>query len=819
MITDSNFNKLQDTYKPGGKGDQPGETDIKTIQPANLALALQLAGRGWFVFPCHESGEKVKKPYTLHGKDDATTDPGIINGWWKRWPGALIGVYCEKSGIFAVDIDAKNGHDGFLTWQKLVDNQEDDGLPDVGPRQYTPSGGAHLIFSLPADLKIPNTAGKLGDGLDLRSNGYICTGGAYEWIPGHGPESPLRAAPGWLLQAIRDISSPRPDSRPITGKTEPRNDSGEYWLNKALARANIGSRNDSGFWLACQLRDSGMSKGEAESVLRSYVGRVPQGAGAIYTEGEALASLREAYSAPPRTPAQSLTRHNGNGHNTAYEPDDYVPALEGMYPPDNWQDVDNMPTQAGGETFEYQPLERVLKALAEQESGDGDLMADIFKGRMVYDHALRGWYMWTGQHWKKDETRAVLRMVSNHLAPQYLHAAAEAKKAEKGDELINGLIKREKALRHKKRAENVLEYACTVPGVALAGDEWDKDPLALAVNNGVIDLRTGQFRAGQPTDYLLSHAPTDWAGIDAKAPRFESFLQEIFGNDADLCAFIQRLFGYGISGLTREHVLPVLWGEGRNGKTTLLETISKLLGESLVASIAVDAIMDLGKSGDAPKPFIHELRGKRLAFASESNEGRRINTGLIKQLTGGDKLNVRTLYGKPVAFDPTHTIMLMTNNKPHVPADDQAAWDRILLIPFTNRFVDNPTAKNEKKRDSNLPATLLTEGPGILAWLVRGFLAWQQYGLNPPAAVKSATEQYKEREDTLGQFISDCCLVDSTAQTKAGQLYESYKAWCNTNQIQSMTGTAFGERMVKRYEKKRTGTGLFYIGIGILQNE
>lgn len=465
------------------------------------------------------------------------------------------------------------------------------------------------------------------------------------------------------------------------------------------------------------------------------------------------------------------------------------------------------------------PLERAKKALNEQESGDGDLMAELCKGEIVFDHAANAWHIWGGHYWKRDQAGAVFGMVSNRLAPQYLRAAADAQAGD-NQEQAKELIKRAAALRNRKRADNALHYVARHPSIALTGNEWDQKPQLLAVNNGVVDLETGEFRGGRPDDYLIAHTPTDWEGLNAPASTWEKCVQEILNGDRELYEFMQRALGYGIGGEKTEHVMLILLGEdGRNGKSTLLETLANVLGSDLTTSTQADAIMDIQKSGDGPRPFVYSLRGKRIVWASESNEGRRINGGLVKQLTGGDRLSVRTLHSKPVEFKPTHLLLLITNHKPHMSADDQAIWDRVLLVPFMTRFVDNPQAKNELQRDKNLQAKLMHEAPGILAWLVKGYLQWQKSGLMIPQSVRAATDNYRDSENTLIQFMADCCISKPEAQTQASALYKAYDTWCKDNNIPAMTGTAFGDRMGRSFERKRTQTGKFYIGIGLLSNE
>jgi len=202
-------------------------------------------------------------------------------------------------------------------------------------------------------------------------------------------------------------------------------------------------------------------------------------------------------------------------------------------------------------------------------------------------------------------------------------------------------------------------------------------------------------------------------------------------------------------------------------------------------------------------------------WASESNEGRRINEGLVKQLTGGDRLNVRTLHSKPVEFLPTHTLFLLTNHKPHINADGSAIWDRVYLVPYTQRFVDQPKAENEHQRDPDLRDKLQAELPGILAWLVRGCLEYQSLGLIAPAAIVAATEEYRDEEDTTGMYIAERTISRDGATVKSSKLYQDYAGWCKENGMQPMSVTAFGKWVKKRYKSRKGMNGVFYDGIGL----
>lgn len=470
----------------------------------------------------------------------------------------------------------------------------------------------------------------------------------------------------------------------------------------------------------------------------------------------------------------------------------------------------------------YLPFDEILAAFGRGETGDAEILARLFADKIAYDHAENAWYLFHKHFWTRDETGKVEKFVTDQLAAQYLFAAAERKRknGEDAEKQVKELYARANSLRYRNKIANVLDRARKQDALALRGDEWDKDAMLLAVANGVLNLRYRdfEFRDGAPRDYIRTTAPTLWQDLYAPAPRWEQFLQEIFAGDAEIIAFVQRLLGYGITGETSEHIFPVLYGEGRNGKDTLLETLKFVLGDC-AAPVQAEVLLASERNPNAATPHLYALRGKRLCWVNESNEGARLNTSQVKMLTGGGTIAARPLYGTPITFAPQYLLMLVTNHKPHANADDYALWKRLLLIPFTQAFVDSPRAENkhEHKRDAKLAETLRAEASGILAWLVRGCLDWQHDGLNPPASVTKATDDYQNEEDTLSEFIAACCMVKENAETKAAELYAAYRQWTADNGLAAMSGTAFGKRMGKRFEKRTRGGGhIVYVGLGLL---
>lgn len=471
------------------------------------------------------------------------------------------------------------------------------------------------------------------------------------------------------------------------------------------------------------------------------------------------------------------------------------------------------------------------KAIDDNELGDAKLFANIFQDQLCFDHSVEKWYRYDRVFWKLDKINLINILVAENLTEEYedkknklakarnlssLNLSDEQKK--ETDSLVEQIDKRISYLKGMTRVTKVLKFAESILGIT--GEQWDIDPWLLGVTNGVLDLRTGQLRDGDPTDFIKTVAPVEWKGLNEPCPRFEQFLSEIFEDKIDcdeIVAALNRLFGYAITGLSTEHIFPIFFGfGGRNGKDTLFETLGHVLG-SLTGAADKDVLIENKRSNTgSATPHLRDLQGKRLVWASETNQGARLNVGQVKLVTGGGRIKARNLHENLVEFNPTHLLCLITNNKPHITSEDNAIWERLILLSFDLSFIDNPSKSNERQRDPNLREKLKQESSGILAWLVRGCLSWQKQGLNIPASLKHAKQEYRDSEDTIKLFITECCILDTGAITPASQLYDAYSEWAERTRSQPMSGTVFGERMSKRFENKHTNKGKIYKGIALV---
>ena len=472
------------------------------------------------------------------------------------------------------------------------------------------------------------------------------------------------------------------------------------------------------------------------------------------------------------------------------------------------------------EAAEIQFIEECLGA---EELGDGMLYAYLYDGKFVFNKSSQQWLKWTGNHWTEDILDESLSAVEGVVQLYGKALSILSLKEDFSDKKKKYFLRRMRKLRSEHGRQNCRKWAATNPErpLAVLGEHLDQLPWLLACANGVVDLRTGELQPGRPTDYLTKASPTEWESIDAPCPVWEKALGEIFAGEPELVAYVARLFGYALTGISKENILPILCGQGRNGKTMIVESISRVLGP-LSGPIQAEMLLDQGRSRSSagPSPDIMALRGLRMAFASEADEGRKFSPSRCKWLSGSDSLVGRAPHDRrETQFRPTHTLILLTNHKPQAPAADFAFWERIHLIPFNFSFVDRePKAEGEFRADKDLADKLEAEASGILAWLCRGCLRWHQIGLAPPEVVKAATEKYRRDEDRLADFLEDRCIIHADAREPFKDLYENFELWWHENVSKNVpSGIRFGKLLKAAKFKRLQSGGRYYQGLRLIR--
>jgi putative DNA primase/helicase len=273
----------------------------------------------------------------------------------------------------------------------------------------------------------------------------------------------------------------------------------------------------------------------------------------------------------------------------------------------------------------------------------------------------------------------------------------------------------------------------------------------------------------------------------AKCPRWKSCLREVCGGDRDLIRYLRRAVGYTLTANTDEQVFFMINGPGGTGKGAFVNTIREMLGE---LGQNTPFATFLAKHFEPIPADLAALKGARMVVASESNPNQQIDEAKIKAFTGGDPITARFLYQNFFTFKPTGKLWLVTNDLPQVRSTSDAFWRRARVIPF-------PIKVAKRRVDKQLGEKLRAELPGILAWAVRGCLAWQKHGLGTCAAVKAATKTWREGADHLGRFVRDCLVLDGKGKISSSEMFSRYQAWCADHGEQALSIKALKVRLTE----------------------
>ena len=404
------------------------------------------------------------------------------------------------------------------------------------------------------------------------------------------------------------------------------------------------------------------------------------------------------------------------------------------------------------------------------DAGNAELYAHLYGDRVRYDHQRSRWLTWDTHRWGADRDGQMWRWATDAARWRGRAAFDGPPGGDRDDQ-----AKWASASESTAKISAMFTQLQAVPPVADTGTGWDANPMLLGCVNGVLNLATGEFRAGRADDRLtlscgIVYDPT------ATCPTWMGFLEDVFG-DGEVASFLQRAIGYTITGSTREQVWFLCFGNGGNGKSTYLETLLMLLGGLAPDSYAADTPTDtLGKRAPTIPVDIAALVNKRYVMCSESDSLASLNTGRIKSLTGGDPQTARFMRENLFSFTPALKLWLQTNHLPRVDDPTDGFWRRVILVPFNRKF-------EGAERDLDIKTKLLGELPGILNWALAGCLAWRKDGLRPPRSVLLATLDFRWEADPVGDFKTECCIVEKAARTTPLEMYRLYLGWAERQGI------------------------------------
>ncbi len=720
------------------------DTPRRKRWPAGFPEPVRLAHeRGLVVIPRPSNGR-----LWIDWKEYQTRRPtrAELIRWFEEFhgrdPSGMWQVLCGlPDGICVLDLDTKRGQRGMETLARL----------GLSPTVETPSGGAHLWVKSPGYPVRTRSRVDGYPGMELLGERHLATfyghrhDGEYRFHPGGGRYEVSELPPDLQELFQKEAQKPPPIVLPVDipegfADFVP----AKRLLEQALGRVQDGhGRHDTAIWLGLRLCDERIVEKEAlaQKVMFKFADAV-QGVkeGDVFTRHESFSVLHWCLAQPRRPPSRL------------------------------W-----------------------MLAYRDTDGGNARRLVAVCADDLRYCVPRKRWLVWDGRRWKEDDTLEVERRAKD-IVQRMFEDASRLTSKEQRDRMLSWGRRSDS----RGRYEAMVALARSEPGIPVLAEELDRDPWALNVLNGTLDLRTGELRPHRRGDLITKLAPVAYdSGVEPT--RWFRFLERVVPDATDR-AFLQRAIGYSLTGDTREEVLFLLDGRGANGKSTLLETICALLGD--YAQAAPEGLLEAKRRDpSAASPDEARLPGKRFVTLIETSEGGQLRENSIKSLISGERRTARALYQDPFEFDPVAKFWVATNHLPIIRGSDEGIWRRLRRAPFEVHI-----PKDE--RDPHLKAKLRrrSELSGILNWAIAGLRAWRKEGLGEPRHVIRATKAYREEQDVFGSFLDECCDVGEGEWDTAATLYSTYVGWCERNRYRPMTQVSFGRKLRERGFRPRKQT-------------
>ena len=405
------------------------------------------------------------------------------------------------------------------------------------------------------------------------------------------------------------------------------------------------------------------------------------------------------------------------------------------------------------------------------------------------------WLIWRDGRWNVDNNFEIERLAKETVTAMW----DEAKKLD-SDEARTSLRRHALNSEAASRIHAMINQARSEEGVPISTSQLDRDDYLLGVQNGVIDLRTLTFREGRHEDYVTKFCGTHY-DAEAKCPNWLRFLDRIFDGNEDIIGYIQRFDGYGLTGSVDEEVMRILWGRGKNGKSTYRETKRLLLGDYSDVC-GVDVLLQKHDAGCAT-PQMAKLKGLRHLSVNETRENGKFSEQRVKNLTSNEALEARFLHQNPFTFMPSHKTDITTNHKPIITGTDEGIWRRIHLVPFTVTIPEEE--RDERYREKYLAPELA----GILNWMLEGLRGYNEQGLKPPKEIQAATRAYRTEMDVIEQWLENNCLCSPQFGQPIQELYNNYFDYVGNEfrHVSPLSKRKFGDELADRGFEPDRGTG------------
>ncbi|WP_080797910.1 phage/plasmid primase, P4 family [Arabiibacter massiliensis] len=695
-----------------------------------MDAALTYAELGFAVFPLVPGGKEPLGNLAPNGFKNATKDPAEINRIWESEPNANIGIACgaASGGLCVVDVDTHN-EDGKKSLRSWLEERGAT-LPETVTAR---TGGDGLHYYFRSDEACKSRTGIL-PGIDVKAEGgYIVappsvhpSGTPYAWEEGRSQLEAQIAEVDDVVRALVEYRAPK-------GKDE----GGDAEDGKV----HEGGRNDA---------------------LASHLGHLRH-------FGYGLEELIK----------EALT----------YNASTLVPPLDEAEAVGVALSISKYQAPKGRVQADQELLDRLAELRPEDggrygstDQGRGYLFADVFKDKARYCPERKSWYVYDGARWKHDagalEAGELVKELANALA---LHRCfLNASEAE-----LNRLDAEWSKWQKRSVRDTILKDAAGVHPLALA--EFDANPYLLNVENGTLDLEAGELKLHSPADLITKLAPVSYRP-DAAYPRWGQFVSEITDGDEEEALFLQRCFGYALSGSTHHEAMFLLYGPtSRNGKSTLVEAVLNVLGD--YGAVTNPEMLSTARStagGMKATEDLARLDGVRFASVPELPRGMRLNSATVKHWTGSDSVNARFLNENSFDYKPQFKLFVNTNHLPTATDATLFKSGRVVVVPFTRHFT-------EAERDPELKRKFRSEEAmsAILNWLLEGWLSLRAEGLALPPSVASATGKYAEENDVVKRFAEERLEKDAGNAVATSELLKAFNEWARSNGVEQSNANSF----------------------------
>lgn len=785
--------------------------------PWNLALAT---GGGLVVIDAEARQINAAMPTGLDVMDD-----------WESWTrgtslpasaGSVnsVIVISEDGGISVQSTgDLKPAAGG--AGSEHEDGKEREGYWPGTLRVRTGSGGLHVYVRVSPELRV-KSRNRVLPAVDIKADGgYVlvppsrhASGGVYSIAEGKwsGIASAAEDLVGWLLTVKGGRYATRRLQDTNAGASEPV----DYDFHRIVA----GSGCPAGFRdyfindLCFRLRRAGVALQDASTAMRKEWARMEQPKDEFYDWNTCLYKLRRVWEevTPQDVTDLPAWRPPGVGQEIPYVrtlptvaaaasgAGEIVVVRATGVPDGPLAEIDENGGVSIGPGSAWQLLDRRDLTMQLSDTGNAKRYAQRMREMVRYCADEEKWYVWDGSRWALDTLERAMYYTEEIIKDLY----AEAQGPSLTEAEVTSVLRWAEQSEGRSRRESMLRLAQVEPAIALAAKQMDVDPWQLVVQNGTLDLKSGVLRESRAEDLN-----TRCAGVtfdpQAQCPDWLKHIEFVTGGDPVLGRYLQRAIGYSLTGSNVEQKVLFLWGDGANGKNTLMDVIAALMGDY---AMAADENFLSGDHHEHPTQLA-ALRGKRLVYADETDENRKIKESRIKHLTGSKTIRARFMRKDGFEFPAQFKIWIMGNHKPQIMGNDQGIWRRLKLVPFTYVLSDD-------QKILGYDEILMQEMSGILNWALAGLRDWHQLGgLGEAEQVTKATKEYREEEDLIGQVLRALIVETGNAEDyfAGSEFYQLYTNWMieNGQKASIKAANVLGRDLTKRglvsEQKWITGTG------------